>query len=151
MDVKLTLEELQELEILNARLKNLGTKLLSETITIDTQLSKRVEDKNDILDDYELEIRLEFYLKNEDTMLIFLVEHLKGISKDNSKQLRFEENHNEFLGWENHPMKDENHSWWYHCLYDHTDLGFKDMAKIGIIWSDIEVSYQYQDLPKVLK
>jgi len=145
MDLKLTLEELQELEILNTRLKNLGTKLLSEAILIDTQLSKRLEDKNDILVGYELDIQLEFYHKDEeDTMLTSLVEYLKGISKYNYQQLRFEENRNEFLGWKNHPMKDENHSWWYHCLYDHTDLGFKDMAKIGTICSDIVVRYIYE-------
>lgn len=39
--------------------------------------------------------------------------------------------------------KDEYHCWWFHCLYDHNHLEFSDILKIGSIWSDIKVYYQY--------
>lgn len=154
MDLNLTLEVTKQLQILNTRLKSLETKLLNEAIKIDDELSRRVVDKADFLDDYEMEVKIELYLQkdendsedDEDVMLVFLNESLKGISKDCNKLDRFGKNNNEFLGLTNHPMKDENHSWWYHCLYDHTNLKFNDLTKIGIIWSDIQVSYQYQDL-----
>jgi len=143
--MNLTPKDKEELQILNTRLKNLETKLLSEALKLDEELSRRVANKDDILDDYEIEVELQFYLKENDVPTI-LSESLKGISKDTSKLLGLEENHNEFRGWENHPMKDEHHSWLYHCLYDHTDFGFQDMVKIGMIWSDIKVWYQYKDL-----
>jgi len=104
--MNLTPKDTEKLQILNTRLKNLETKLLSEALKLDEELSRRVANKDDILDDYEIEIELQFYLKENDVPII-LSESLKGISKDTSKLLGLEENHNEFRGWENHPMKDE--------------------------------------------
>jgi hypothetical protein len=56
---------------------------------------------------------------------------------------KWSENHNEFFGKTNHFMKNEYHCWWFHCLYDHNNLEFEDILKIGKIWSDIKVYYQY--------
>jgi hypothetical protein len=52
------------------------------------------------------------------------------------------QNHNEFMHWVNHPMKDEFHCWVYHCLYDHAHLGWEELLRIGEIWIDMSVIYQ---------
>jgi len=44
---------------------------------------------------------------------------------------------------ENHPMKGEFHCWLYHCLYDHMNLSWDDILRIGMIWVDIIVFYQH--------
>jgi hypothetical protein len=113
-----------------------------------------VEDKEDLLHDYEINLIISFYLKendvhydeNEDNILVTLREYLKNISIDKKKNpWRWSANHNEFRGQTNHLMKDENHCWLYHSLYDHTHLRLEDLLRIGTIWSDIEVCYQYVD------
>jgi hypothetical protein len=40
-------------------------------------------------------------------------------------------------------MQGECHCWLYHCLYDHTDLRFDDMLRIGHIWVNMPVIYQH--------
>ena len=53
-------------------------------------------------------------------------------------------NHNIFQGMDGHPMQGEFHCWLYHCLYDHTDLWFNDMLRIGHIWVELQVLYQHR-------
>lgn len=40
-------------------------------------------------------------------------------------------------------MRNEYYCWWFYCLYDHNNLQFEDILKIGKIWIDIKVYYQY--------
>jgi hypothetical protein len=42
-------------------------------------------------------------------------------------------------------MRGEHHCWWFHHLYDHTHLGWEDLLRIGHIWGDVKVCYQYED------
>ena len=143
----------EKLQQLNNRLIELEKKLLKEVITIDNELYQKVINSNDILDDYELEIAISFFLnenhpsykKDEDNILATITETLKGISQKKDKYpYILEVNHNEFKNWE-HPMSDEYHCWWYHCLYDHNNLSWDDMKEIGEICSDIKVEYQFYD------
>lgn len=136
---------LNELQILNDRLKKLQDKLLKEAIKLDKKLLKRVADKNDFLYDYEIEIEISFYLKeNEENIFSTIEEYLKNISLNKDKDIwKWSGNHNEFFGKTNHSMINEYHCWWFHCLYDHNNLEFEDILKIGKIWSDIKVYYQY--------
>ena len=40
------------------------------------------------------------------------------------------------------PTVDSEEPYLYHSLYDHTDLGWINMLRIGMIWVDIKVQYQ---------
>ncbi len=64
--INFTNTQKEELKILNQRLLKLQEKILKEAIKIDEELLKRVEDKNDLLDDYEIEFELIFILKQSD-------------------------------------------------------------------------------------
>ena len=64
--INFTNTQKEELKILNQRLLKLQEKILKEAIKIDEELLKRVEDKNDLLDDYEIEFELIFILKESD-------------------------------------------------------------------------------------
>ncbi|CAM3601171.1 hypothetical protein [Arcobacter aquimarinus] len=69
---------LNELQIVNNRLKKLQDKLLSEAIKLDKELLKRVSNKNDFLFDYEIELTISFYLKeDEENVFSSIEEHLK--------------------------------------------------------------------------
>ena len=69
------------------------------------ELSKRVADKEDILDDYEIELELRFILKeddkefkdDDDNFITIINEYLKGISKKSDNYpWSLEDNHNDF-------------------------------------------------------
>ena len=139
---------------LNLRLQNLQEKIIKEALKLDIELSKRVADKEDILDDYEIEFELCFILKeddkefkaDDDNFVTVINEYLKGISKKSDNYpWNLEDNHNDFRAWKNHPMQNEYHCWWFHCLYDHNHLSWEDMLRIGEFWSDLKVTYQYID------
>lgn len=51
------------------------------------------------------------------------------------------ENHNEFQHKKHHPLSREHHYWIYHCLYDHTELGWVNILRIGKIWLEFNVQY----------
>ena len=139
---------------LNLRLENLQEKIIKEAVKLDIELSKRVADETDILDDYEIDLKIHFilrkddenYKEDDDNFVTEINEYLKGISKkSNTYPWSLEDNNNEFRGWKNHPMLNKYHCWWFHCLYDHNDLEWEDILKIGEFWSDLKVYYQYFD------
>ena len=139
---------------LNLRLQNLQEKIIKEAVKLDIELSKRVADETDILDDYEIDLKIHFilrkddknYKEDDDNFVTEINEYLKDISKkSDSYPWSLEDNHNEYRAWENHPMQNKYHCWWFHCLYDHNHLEWEDMLKIGEFWSDLKVYYQYFD------
>lgn len=143
-----------DLLVLNNRLQKLQEKIIKEAVKLDIELSKRVADETDILDDYEIDLKIHFilrkdnenYKEDDDNFVTEINEYLKGISKkSDSYPWSLEDNHNEYRAWENHPMQNEYHCWWFHCLYDHNHLEWENILKIGEIWSDLKVYYQYFD------
>ena len=148
----LSKEEQLELINLNSRLQLLQEKIIIEAIKIDLNLSNRVKNNDDVLYDYELELEIKFLLKeddinyeeNEDNILTKIDDYLKGVSRKLDNYPYGSKYNHLDIG-----ISDTNiinhHCWWFHCLYDHNALSFKDMARIGKIWSDIKVTYQYYD------
>jgi len=149
------IKNLKKLKKFNKRLYLIQNKVISEVVKLDKKLTKRVADKNDLLNDYEIDIRIAFVLKKSnkkykpthDNYITQIDEYLKNISKkDLIENWRYgSSNHNEFTFNESHPMFGDYHCWWFHCLYDHKHLSFKKILEIGKILSDIKVYYQYRD------
>ncbi len=139
------------IELLNNRIHKIERSIIPKVIKIDEELIKKVKDKCDDLYDYELEIEIIFYLsnehsnydKNEDNILTTLSESVKNISVSKDFYPYNETNHNDFVNWDNHIFKGQYHCWWFHCLYDHTNLDFEDLLNIGDIFFDIHIRYQY--------
>ena len=138
----------------NKQLHLFQDRIIKEAKKIDSELIKRVNDKDDELDDYEIDLQVSFYLKDDDpdyredqdNIIAILNDYVKGISLPDYTEFDFrwdETNHCEFQYWDWHEMKDEHHCWLYHCLYDHTSLTWEDIMRIGSFWADIRVKYQY--------
>ncbi len=141
-----------ELLKFNNQLHLFQDRIIKEAKKLDSELVKRVEDENDELEDYEIELELSFYLKeddkeykeDDDNIIMTLKDYVKGISDNHRDKFPWDNtNHNEFLFRNNHNMKDEHYCWFYHCLYDHTELTWEDILRIGSFWMDIHVRYQY--------
>jgi len=143
-----------ELLKFNNQLHISQNKIIKEVRKLDRELTKKVEDKNDDMIDYEIDLELDFYLKEDDkewkkgddNIIMTLNEHLTGLTDERRDTYPWDDtNHNEFhIRYDPHNMKDEHHCWLYHCLYDHTELTWEDILRIGSFWIDIKVRYQYR-------
>jgi len=133
---------------LNRKLVDVEQGINKEYQMIKDQLAKRVADTDDWIDDSEIDCYITFHMREDDpdydvtgdNVLEELQESpplergLYGIADGN--------NHNEYEGWEDHPMRDEHHCWLYHCLYDHAHLSWINMLRIGSVKISMDVQYQ---------
>jgi len=142
----------QALEKLNQILAKLEKGIKKEALLLVAECDRKVNDEHEWLEDYEAEVEISFWLKDsdpafdedQDNILVVLREELKHCwDGDLENYLGGKTNHSEFQHWEDHPMKDEFHCWLYHCLYDHTELGWLDILRIGSIWVDIKPRLQH--------
>ena len=151
-----------ELLKFNNRVHNFHTKVQKEASLIAAQLSKRVKDSEDALEDYEMKMKISFYLKKEDeefdedadNILVTHTEFLYMFSLGNEKENWCCDNTNyNMLQYCKHEMSDEHHCWLYCCLYagltnskeELKSLSFEDILRIGRMRMDLKVDYQYFD------
>jgi len=149
----LSLAQRQYLQQLNARCMTIERQVTQDARTLFAQLDARVQDPQDWLFDYEVELEVQCWLRgddpayqeDDDNILATLKEHLK-LQRSLPEPLGIDDgiNHNVFQGIDGHPMQGEFHCWLYHCLYDHTDLWFNDLLRIGHIWVELQVRYQHR-------
>lgn len=136
------------LDKLNKKLVEVEKHIKQEVKILIKSGESKVSDPNDWIEDYEIECFIYFILReddpdydeDDDNVLIQFLECSKhghwdwGIGDGN--------NHNEFQYAKRHPMNKEYHCWLYHSLYDHTDLGWVNILRIGSIWVVISIDYQ---------
>lgn len=137
----------ERLNEINAELTVIEKQIHTTAVRLDTTLQNELANGVDGMYDYELEVEIECYSGEEDAEpLCTLHELQKGISLPSTRKksnLADGENHNEFHHWGNHPMKGEYHCWLYHCLYDHENLTWEQIASIQTFCIDIVPRYQY--------
>ena len=137
---------------LNNRLYEIEKQLKKETLEIIDKMNKRVNDNTDWINDYEIECTVEFYLREddpaysdeEDNILAEFEEGIGLLRYTTCSLLAMNENWNDrSIPDMDNPEKLEHHCWFYHQLYDHTDISWDDMLRIGDIWVDINVILQH--------
>lgn len=123
-----------------------------EALALIAQIEAKVQDPSDWIGDYEIELKVECWLReddpayreDDDNILATLKEDLKPLQDpDDDFGLDDGINHSIAQFIDGHPMQGEFHCWLYHRLYDHTDLEWEDLLRIGHIWVEIEVWYQH--------
>ncbi|QXP87715.1 hypothetical protein [Methylococcus capsulatus] len=123
---------------------------MTEAIVVDQALQARKHDPADPMNDYELEAVISYHLRqddpayreHDDNILAEQTEYLTGISLDADGRIRTlladGQNHND------HPEPEgETHCWLYHDLYDHRNLDWAGILRIGSVRPDIKVVQQY--------
>ena len=138
-----TPENIAKLEKLNDHLRVIEHETDAEAKKIKQALQARLREQKDFLTDYELEIDLVFYLReddpeyseDEDSILVTL---------DCCDYIGFEDadetyDHNDVVRFL--PFK---HCALFHALYDHIspELHWSDLLRTGSIWVIIKVEYQ---------
>lgn len=148
----MTPEQRVRLEKLNHQLIKIEKNIVSEALPQIKILQARVNDPDDWLQDYECDCKLRFSLRHDDAsydeedsenVIVDLREYLKVLEdKEEHWGMADGNNHNEFEHWETHPMHSEFHCWLFHCLYDHTHIGWANILRIGEVWIDIQFILQ---------
>lgn len=147
-----TPEEVERLVRLNERLAKLEYDLYELDQRLCTQMSARVADPEDPLDDFEIDVTLHFMLRGDDPDYDddsdnFLTERrfgLKGNDKDPRLDGDFRETIRRFPG----RLDEIPHCWLFHDLYDHSyglaqpALSLHDCLRIERIWVHVVVDHQ---------
>jgi len=134
-----TKEQRRKLNSINKRLYDLERRVVPRA----KQINISVKDIKEAWD-HECSLLLSFYSK--DKLLMRYWEYMKLID-----DYFYTENQNEFRNWPTHEMSSEWHCWFYHCLYDHTDLNWDEILTIDRMEGKLRSWYDYTSIDLCLK
>ena len=134
-----TKEQRRKLNSINERLYDLERRVVPRAKQIDL-CAKDIKEACD----HFCELLLSFYSKDE---LIMRYEEFMNHIDD----YFYTENQNEFRNWLTHEMSGEWHCWFYHCLYDHTDLSWDEILTIDRMDGKLRSWYDYAPIDLCLE
>ena len=134
-----TKEQRRKLNSINERLYDLECRVVPRTKQIDL-CAKDIKEAYD----HFCELLLSFYSKDELLMRY-------GQFMNHIDDYFYTENQNEFRNWPTHEMSGEWHCWFYHCLYDHTDLSWNEILTIDRMDGKLRSWYDYTPIDLCLE
>ena len=134
-----TKEQRRKLNSINERLYDLERRVVPRA----KQINMSVKDVKEACD-HECSLLLSFYSK--DKLLMRYGQFMNHID-----DYFYTENQNEFRNWPTHEMSGEWHCWFYHCLYDHTDLSWDEILTIDRMDGKLRSWYDYTPIDLCLE
>ena len=134
-----TQEQRRKLNSINERLYDLERRVVPRAKQIDL-CAKDIKEAYD----HFCELLLSFYSKDELIMRY-------GQFMNHIDDYFYTENQNEFRNWPTHEMSGEWHCWFYHCLYDHTDLSWDEILTIDRMDGKLRSWYDYTPIDLCLE
>ena len=134
-----TNEQRRKLNSINERLYDLERRVVPRAKQIDL-CAKDIKEAYD----HFCELLLSFYSKDELLMRY-------GQFMNHIDDYFYTENQNEFRNWPTHEMSSEWHCWFYHCLYDHTDLSWDEILTIDRMDGKLRSWYDYTPIDLCLE
>ena len=134
-----TNEQRRKLNSINERLYDLERRVVPRAKQIDL-CAKDIKEACD----HFCELLLSFYSKDELLMRY-------GQFMNHIDDYFYTENQNEFRNWPTHEMSGEWHCWFYHCLYDHTDLSWDEILTIDRMDGKLRSWYDYTPIDLCLE
>jgi len=130
----------------------MGQHYYEESIRICAELDQRVNNPQDWLQDYEIELKISFYIRDDDPEFDEDVDNILWVLEEPLSHPdplsdwgigAIHVNHacdRELYG----SYKGQFHCYLYHSLYSCLGLAWRDMLRIGRIWTDMVVTHQEQ-------
>lgn len=149
-------EEHKQLLALNERLTLLEEQYLPILNAKHIELQKQVNNPENWIQEFNLEIVITFYLREDDPeyededdniLMQIPISHCDYNAEGIERKRGFgmtNINHCDFIGAEN---EDEHHCYLYHDLYDHCGLDWRDLLRIGSLYVEIKIDEQSGMLP----
>lgn len=148
-ETPLTEAEIDQLLALNRRLRAVDPflKLIADDVT--PRLEAKLADPTDPMFDYEIEVLLDFILREDDPEYQDDDDNILTQRRDSLKRLETDLHADFTPPWCPAGLQAEPHCWRFHDLYDHEygvespRLSYRDCLRIGSIWIDVQVWQQY--------
>lgn len=147
---ELTEEQKEKIRSLNRTLRELESKIKQEVIDLTKVFQARAEDPNDSLEDFEVEVSISFYRSEDDPEYDeyegnCIVELFEGFCAGTDWEFGIGDQQNHTCCGS--VSDEENHCMLMHSLHLHCDphVGWLDILRIGRIYTDIKIDYQYME------
>jgi len=144
-------QELEKFTVFNNKLKSYEKIMRQEVEMLYLYAKSRVNDSSDIVMDFEINIKIYFYLSESDPAFV----------NDNSDNIMcilqttkygkikwewgfgYDNDHNTLPNRAGTLMESEKHCATFHALYDHTILNYEEILRIGSFDMDTQLHFQY--------
>ena len=153
--LELNNEEIEKFRLMNAKLMEYENVMRIETEKLFTDAEARVDDKSDVVKDFELIVELYFYLDEKDPAYsddFFESDNIMTILRtDKTTPLNWDwgygdDNcHNTIPSRQGTIIENDKHCATFHALYDHTELSYKEIVRIGAFEMDVKVHFGYEN------
>ncbi len=154
---EMTREQRLFLVNLNTRLTEIEQQYKKEARALIEMMNAKVESDAVWIHDYEIECKIHFnlnpsdpaYNEDEDNIMAVVREFLGMLIRFGKNEADSSiENWNEYhIPDLDNPDQEEHHCWLFHQLYDHSELSWADLLRIGSIWVDVNLTLQhFQDM-----
>jgi hypothetical protein len=145
-----TKQKLKQIEKLNQFLETIEEKAYNLAKIENQTALKKLQNKENNIDDYELEIQFMFFTKDrkdDGVELLTIIEHVKHHFNKNSEiNLNDKENHNVTKSIINSKaLNEQKHCWLLHCLYDDYHISWDRILDIDGVYFDINIRLQYDE------
>ena len=148
---ELTADQLDSIRLINSHLVSIEQTLKTEFERLNEIGNNRINDPDDWVEDFELEVVVTFclsetdpaYDEDSDNILVELSEYGKYLNGMKDETLIGDGNNwNEYRFDKNHPLSNEHHCYLFHRLCDERDFGWINILRIGHIWLDVKFEFQ---------
>jgi len=153
----LTNKELEKFRELGAKLMEFEKDIKKEVEGVYTYAKKRLDNKDDIVRDFDIEIKLFFFLdENDPAFQDYDTDNIMSILQTNKYQTEGESpdwsfgccddgEHNTIPCREGTIFEHDKHCANFHALYDHTDLSYREILRIGSFELDVTLHLEYKE------
>jgi len=154
---KLSADELEKFRKLGVRLNEYEKEIKEEVNGVYTYAKKRLDDPKDIVRDFDITIKLYFYLDENDPVytdynsdnIMSILQMTKHATEDAHPDWKWgccdANDHNTIPLQQGTVLEHDRHSATFHALYDHSDLSYKEILRIGSFELDVILHLEYNN------
>jgi len=143
-----TNEAILKLREINETLQEQAFRIRKQVEIIYAFQQKLLKDKT--IDDYEIEVEMQcwnnkYYRRWNEEFYgnPFYSDYILHLFDEKIDNIFFTDNWNEYQYCTDHPLAKEFHCYFFHHLYDHTYLAWKDILRIEEIWIEVYARNQF--------
>jgi len=146
---ELTHKNIEALDTINEHLRTLEQKICKEAENHAKHAEHRLTSQGDNnLDCFHIDIDISYHIGEDDPAYLDDSDNSIAIEKNycypDPGDFDHDENWNEYQFSSVHPLKNQNHCYLFHCLYDHLHLSWSDILRIRHVFAHFNAVYGHE-------